>query len=116
MKKLFILGMFIFVGFACKKNTNSEIQIATSELQTVAEPIYSSKWGINDDKYLASIRRFKKGFKFTNAASRTAVSCTSGGADSTYGFYDDPEDLVVEGSYVKASTTTLEIMLPLVIL
>ena len=109
LKRIFILSMLTVFSFSCKKNQVQEVSIPKEEGDG-SGIISSSKWGPNDEKYKGQMIEFAKKFKAAKSVVKTSsmMACTSSAMANTYGYYNDPENLIVGGSYIEASSASVE--------
>ena len=91
---LFVLSLVISTNFSCKKSQEPEV---------APEKQSSPQWGANDDKYVASLKRFGAAMQ-----GRMNTLCVSSAGDSTYGWYSDPDSVLIEGPYSIAKVGSYE--------
>lgn len=132
LKINYLIILMLLIG--CTKN-NSE-NFANQNLEIITHDQVSSnlvnlksinkiKWGKNEDDYLASLKKHSLKFKRNTSIAKVTQStleqsnfedeepepvnlvCNSSNPN-IYGYYDDPEDLIVEGSYVSANSLLQE--------
>ena len=106
MKQKFLLPIYgsliITFTIACQKG----IEKPNEEKEKVSI-IQSPKWNTNDDKYVESIKKFAQKYKL-GGLNRTSTYCIPAGCDSSYGWYSDPDSMVVPGPYVMAKAGTYD--------
>ena len=110
MKKRILFAIFGFIIItltgiqSCKKKT-SELQ---EELASISNT-QSHKWGANDDKYLSALKKFSTNFKnIYGKKNNTSSFCISNGPDSSFGWFADPDQDIVDGPYVLAKAGPYE--------
>lgn len=105
----FFLTTSFFLFSSCEKSSSDTAEPALNT-ESHIEKVPSPKQGPNDEKYVASIKRFARNFKNKEVKNGRVVvnQCATSGQANVYGFYDDPEDLIIEGSYTEAGTVAAE--------
>ena len=127
IKSLMMISMGTLILFSCQKHDatkdeNSRQTIASGDPASASNS-GSMKWGKNDDLYKAQMKEIGKKLKSSLAARidpnpdpdpdptpQPSYSCSASGG-VVYGYYDDPENLVVEGPYEAASSSGQEAFL-----
>lgn len=93
---IFLLG----INVSCRKG-----EAATTTMSGTTIPKGSHEWGANDDRYAAALRQYAPQLNH-----RIQVLCTNGTEDSTFGWYEDEDELddIPPGPYVtkKANVDT----------
>ncbi len=127
--KVYLLITTITLFCSCNKSKSPETKnldkvIVKSE---TSSKNYSMKWGKNEDVYKAKMKSLRKLLRFNEetkkiGASTGAISrldeeqlpeggepCDCGSTSgNTYGFYDDPDNLILEGPYAAANSIPQE--------
>ncbi len=112
----------LFFG-VCKKDANTnnklphvEIIDSITALQKLSLQIFGNKefkFNKNDSNYLNSIKQLTKNFNLNGKKSiqgnnERINSCDLSNGDSTYEWYSDPENIIIEGPYSTAKNVTYE--------
>lgn len=113
IKSLTVFFMMLFMS--CSRDDKIDLTDSAEKVEIVSnvENHQSNrvKWGKNEEKYIASMKQHAALLKrFSNPARmeepETIEDCNCN--PSVYSFFDDPDNLIVEGSYVSYVSNTQE--------
>lgn len=102
MKKKYQLPFFIMLTIVLTISISCQKSVEAPKDEPVVKNESSPEWGANDEKYVASLRNFR-----SSLSGRLNTLCTSGG-DSTYGWFSDPDSVLIEGPYSIAKVGSYE--------
>ncbi len=113
--------LLLFTFLSCNKGSENQqfseypLNNNLSDREKLSMKIFGNtefKFNKNDSTYLNNIKRLSKSFNlFGNGAlssSNRVNSCNLNGGDSTYGWYSDPEHIIIEGPFKSAKNVTYE--------
>jgi hypothetical protein len=103
---------------SCKKETATKATIPEKNLtdkEKLSMQIFGNtefRFNKNDSNYLNSIKRLSEKFNSKlrkgNPDNNSITACNLNGTDSTFGWYTDPDTVILAGPYVIAKTPTYE--------
>jgi hypothetical protein len=97
-----VLILSVLFSAGCKKNEEKPLSLVPPDANQLT--LSSFSWNHNDDRYLASMKRFSKNYNVKSSSRQARPLYCAGARSTSYGYYDDPENFIVEGSYVAAAT------------
>lgn len=115
-----VLMLSIFILIGCSKEASIDINPQAqfeqqSEKEKLSMTIFGNKdfsWNKNDSNYLNALKRYSRNINLNGDKKFVDVkkfnSCNLNGGDSTYGWYSDPDSIIIEGPISSAKNETYE--------